>query len=279
MTIKIVTDSTAELTQEEIERYQITVIPMQYSIGGKLFTDQVDISPAEFLQKMENSKELPKTSQPSLGTFLDTFNMLTADGSEVLAILVAGTLSGTVQTAKMAARECQGKVTIVDSCFISRALGFQVLEAAKMAKAGKKVPEIVSRLETIRGNTKLYVILDTLENLVKGGRIGRGKGLVSSILNIKPIAAVENGVYTPISIARNYRQAIRQLVKTFKNDLNGKLPGKIALVHAGGLEMAERLKKQLQESFRQLEVPISETTPAISIHTGAGAVGLMFYTD
>lgn len=249
MTIKIVTDSTAELTRDEIEQYGITVIPLQYTLGGKVYTDGDDFSSGEFLQKIKESPELPTTSQPSLGTFVDTFNRLTEDGSEVLAILVAGTLSGTVQTAKMAARECKGKVTVVDSFFISRALGFQVLEAAIMIKEGRTVAEIMTRLERIRRNTKLYVILDTLENLVKGGRIGKGKALVSSLLNIKPIAMVENGVYTPVHIARNYRQALRQLVKTFKKDLSGKLPEKIALVHADGLEMAERLKKQLQESF------------------------------
>lgn len=279
MSIKIVTDSTAELTREEIEKYEITVIPIQYSLNGKVYTDHGDISPTEFLRKMAHSPELPKTSQPSLGTFLECFKQLTADGSEVLAILVAGTLSGTVATAKMAAQECGGKVTVFDSQFISRALGFQVLEAAQMAKQGKTIGEIITRLERIRRNTKLYVILDTLENLVKGGRIGKGKALVSSLLNIKPIAAVEKGEYTPLTIARNYRQAIRQLVKTFKKDLEGKLPRKIAIVHADGLEMAKNLKQQLQESFRELDIPISETTPAISIHSGPGAIGLMFYMD
>lgn len=100
MSIKIVTDSTAELTREEIEKYEITVIPIQYSLNGKVYTDHGDISPTEFLRKMAHSPELPKTSQPSLGTFLECFKQLTADGSEVLAILVAGTLSGTVATAK-----------------------------------------------------------------------------------------------------------------------------------------------------------------------------------
>ena len=102
----------------------------------------------------------------------------------MLAILVAGTLSGTLQTARLAAREVKGKVTIVDSLFISKALGFQVIEAAKMAAEGKSVEEITDRLEKIRSQTKLYVVLDTLENLVKGGRIGRGKGLISSLLNM-----------------------------------------------------------------------------------------------
>ena len=279
MSIKIVTDSTADLSQEVIDRYGITVIPMQYTLDGITYTDRVDITPAEFIEKMKGTKELPKTSQPSLGIFLKTFNELTADGSEVLAILVAGTLSGTLQTARLAAREVKGKVTIVDSLFISKALGFQVIEAAKMAAEGKSVEEITDRLEKIRSQTKLYVVLDTLENLVKGGRIGRGKGLISSLLNIKPIAAVQNGLYTPIVIARSYRQAIKQLANMFNKDIAGKRIGKISLVHADGLEMAERLKQKIRETTQSIDIPITETTPAIITHTGPGAIGLMFYTE
>ncbi|MCU9613634.1 DegV family protein [Caldibacillus lycopersici] len=279
MSIKIVTDSTADINKEMCERYQISVIPMQIILDGKTYIDRVDITPNEFLEKMKAADELPKSSQPSIGHFIELYDQLSADGSEIISIHLAGELSGTVRTAHAAALQCNGKVTVVDSTFISKALTFQVVEAAKMAQEGKTVEEIVNRLNHIRLRTKLYVVVNTFENLVKGGRIGKGKALIGSLLKIKPIASLEDGIYTPIANVRSYSQVVKNLVKHLKEDTDGKEIKEIGIVHADGMELATLLKEKILEAFEHLEILIEDTTPIISTHTGPGAIGFMYYAE
>lgn len=279
MKIKIVTDSTVDLTNEIIERYNISVLPLKIYLNGMTYTDRVDITPQDFIEKMKQSEELPKSSQPSVGEFLELYDRLAEESDEIISIHVAGALSGTVQTARLAAEQSKGKVTVVDSEFISKALAYQVLEAAQMAEKGSKIEEILERLAHVRKNTKLYVLLSTLENLVKGGRIGKGTGLIGSLLKIKPIAALENGVYTPIKVVRSYAQAVKQLANRFKDEIEGKKIKSINIVHADGMNLALQLKEKLQETIGNIELKIEETTPIISTHTGPGAIGFMFYTE
>jgi DegV family protein with EDD domain len=279
MTVKIVTDSTADLTKEEIEKYNIHVLPLRIELEGKAYTDRVNITPSEFIKKMKLSETLPKTSQPPIGDFVKKYRELVQDGSEVLSIHLSSALSGTVQTAHIAAEQCEGRITVIDSKFISKALAFQVVEAAKMASVGHAIEEIIDRIEHIRLQTKLYIIVDTLENLVKGGRIGKGKAMIGSLLNIKPIASLQNGAYQPLKKSRSFPLAIKQLMKYVKEDIKGKKLKAINLVHADGKHSAEIMKMKLYEFVGNLDIQISDTTPIISTHTGPGAVALMFYTD
>lgn len=202
-TIKIVTDSTAELTQAIIDHYNITVVPLTIHIDGDDYLDAVDISAEEFLEKMKHSKDLPKSSQPPAGKFKEIYDELGADGSQVLSIHMTGGMSGTVKSAESAASMTDTPVTVIDSRFISHALAFQVLEAAKLAEQGATMEEIVNRLQVIRKNTRLFVVVDTLDNLVKGGRIGKGRAMIGSLLSIKPIASLAGGEYTPVAKARS----------------------------------------------------------------------------
>lgn len=191
--IKIVTDSTAGLTPEEVAKYNIHILPLTVEIDGKTY-NATDIEPADFMAKMAASKQLPKSSQPAIGNFVDLFEELTADGSEVLAIHLTEKLSGTVLTAQQAADMVDGKVTVIDSEYIARALAFQVIEAAKMAQAGTNtVEDILTKIASIRAKTKLYICVVTLENLIKGGRVGRMQGIIGSLLNIKLIAKLQDG--------------------------------------------------------------------------------------
>lgn len=279
MAIKIVTDSTADLTAEESNKYGIHIIPLHIELNGETFLDGVNITPSEFIEKMKASEELPKTSQPSYGNFSEMYERLTADGSEVLSIHVAGPLSGTVQTATSTAKHFDGKVTVVDSLFISKGLAFQVIEACKLAASGKTRDEILHRLEEIRKSTRLYVILDTLDNMLKSGRIGKGKALIGSLLHIKPIAGLIDGMYMPVANVRNYKQAIKHIINFFKEDVDGKIIKGIYLAHADGLELATKMKEKLQELYKNIEINIVETTPIISTHTGPGTVGLTFYAE
>ncbi|MGM0864842.1 MAG: DegV family protein [Bacillota bacterium] len=277
--IKIVTDSTVDLSDEVVKELDIHVVPLSISIDGETYLDRVDLSPLSFLEKMKASKELPKSSQPSAGTFVELYDELGKDGSKVLSIHMTGGMSGTVRSAESAAEMSSSDVAVVDSRFISKGLAFQVIEAAKLAKEGKPLEEILKTVGTIRQNTNLFVVVDTLENLAKGGRIGKGRAMIGSLLNIKPIASLEGGEYTPVAKVRSHSQVVKYLTTQFLDDVKGKTIRGVGLVHADGLQLAQNLKAKIIEKTGYDQIDIVPTTPIISTHTGIGAIGFMYYTD
>lgn len=169
--IKIVTDSSCGVTDQEVADYDITIVPLTVMIDDTIYVERETISNEEFLTKMQNSKALPKTSQPPIGKFVEVFDKLGADGSQVICFNMLEAISGTVHAAEQAAQLSKTDVTVVDSQTTDRALAFQVIEAAKLAQAGKNREEILKAAEDIRDHTKLYMGVMTLDNLVKGGRI------------------------------------------------------------------------------------------------------------
>ncbi|WP_075982020.1 DegV family protein [Bacillus massilinigeriensis] len=277
--IKIVTDSTVDLSNEIIEKYDLEVVPLSIHIDGVTYVDRVDITPVEFIQKMGQASELPKSSQPPTGVFLELYDRLADEGYEIISIHMTGGMSGTVQSAETAAQMSKAKVTVIDSRFISKALSFQVIEAAKMALNGKSSEEIIERINEVRTATKLFVVVDTLENLVKGGRIGKGKGLIGSLLHIKPIASLEGGVYNPVHSVRSHTQVVKYLAKQFAEDVKGKTIKGVGIAHAEGQELANKLKNLIFEMTGYDKVEIDYTTPIVSTHTGAGAIGFMYYFE
>ncbi|MBY0096642.1 DegV family protein [Mesobacillus maritimus] len=277
--VKIVTDSTVDLSDEDFQKYGIHVVPLAITIDEENFLDRVNITPSQFMEKMKNSKELPKSSQPPVGEFVKVYEQYAEEGYEILSIHMTGGMSGTVGSAETAAGMVAGHVKVIDSRFISKALAFQVIEAAILAKQGKSMDEIVARLDEIRGQTQLFVVVNTLENLVKGGRIGKGKAMIGSLLNIKPIASLEGGVYTPVSKARSHSQVVKFLAQKFAEDAKGKMIKGVGLVHADGSELAEKLKTAIIEFTGYRDIHIEDTTPIVSTHTGPGAIGFMYYLE
>ncbi len=277
--IKIVTDSTADLTQDVIEKYGIHVLPLSISVNGQTYLDRVDLQPDEFIEEMIKSEELPKTSQPAMGTFVEMYDKLGEDGSEVLSIHMTSGMSGTVATANSAATMTDTKVTVVDSQFITHALAYQVIEAAKMANEGRSLEDIIKRIDEVRKNTRLYVVVDTLENLVKGGRIGKGKAFIGSLLNIKPIANLEGGAYNPVTKVRSQGQIVKTLTKIFEQDTAGKSIKAVAIPHAKAIPLAESVKAAVEKVSGFTQSEIFYTTPIISTHTGPGAIGFMYLAE
>ncbi|WP_142826345.1 DegV family protein [Planococcus soli] len=276
--IHIVTDSTADLKPEVIEKYDLHVVPLNIQIGGKSYLDRVDLEPESFLELMKTSDEMPKSSQPAPGIFKELYDELGKNGDQILSIHMTGGMSGTVESAKAAAQLTDSAVTVIDSRYISHALTFQVFEAADMARAGKSMSEIVARVEQIRLNTKLFVVVDTLDNLVKGGRIGKGRALLGSLMKIKPIASLDDGEYTPVAKVRSHKQVVEYLMKDFMDRTAGKIVKGVGIAHANGLAMAEPLREKIKETGFT-DIKFDFTTPVISTHTGIGAIGFMYYTD
>ncbi|WP_307891796.1 DegV family protein [Bacillus swezeyi] len=277
--IKIITDSTADLGEETLRKYNISVLPLSIAIDGIVYRDQLDIQSDEFIEKMESAKELPKSSQPPLGAFIELYEKLAADGSELISIHLSSELSGTFQTAVSASNMVDASITVIDSMYISKGLGFQVVRAAALAQQGWTADAIIKDLEDLRDRISLYVTIDNFENLIKGGRIGRGKALLGSLLKVKPIARLEDGIYTPEKNVRSTSQLIRYLTGQFLSAVKGRTVQAIGIAHADALDLANKLKASLLEHIPGIDIDVSYTTPIISVHTGKGAIGFTFYTD
>jgi DegV family protein with EDD domain len=276
--IHIVTDSTADLTTEQIAQYSIHVVPLNIQIDGKSYIDGVDVQAESFLEMMRTSKELPKSSQPAVGVFQELYDELGKNGDKIISIHMTGGMSGTVKSAQAAAGITNSDVTVIDSRFISYALSFQVIEAAQLAQQGTPVEDIIKHLDNVREKTKLFVVVDTLDNLVKGGRIGKGRALIGSLLSIKPIASLEGGEYTPVHKARSHKQVVQYLYKQFIDDTAGKTVKYVGLSQANGYAMSDPLKKLIEDSGFN-DVQVAFTSPVISTHTGIGAIGFMYAVE
>ena len=197
MTVRIVTDSSCDLSADDIERYQITVVPLTIRFGDDEFTDGQDLSAEDFYAKMADSDELPSTAAPAPGAFEVAFRDLAANGaSAVVCVNLSFALSATGESAQAAARATDGEVDVrvVDSGKVSVGLGLMVKAAAAAAQAGHSADEIESQLADLKGRVFIYAVLDTLENLKKGGRIGTAQALLGSALSIKPCLDLTSGV-------------------------------------------------------------------------------------
>ena len=266
--IKIVTDSSVTIEPEVAKELDITIVPLSVMVDGVVYSD-ADLEEGEFLRLMQSSRNLPKTSQPPVGVFADIFEHLAENGAQIISIHMSHALSGTVEAARQGATLANADVTVVDSSFTDQAMKFQVTEAAKMAKEGASLDEILAKIEEVKEKTELYIGLSTLENLVKGGRIGRVSGLISSLLNIRVIMQMKDHQLEPIVKGRG--------AKTFKkwlDDLTASLQNKqvveIGISYAGDPELAQEMKESLQPYVKK-PISVLETGSIIQTHTGENA--------
>ena len=266
--IKIVTDSSITIEPELAKDLNITIVPLTVMIDGVVYSDS-NLKEGEFLQLMKSSKNLPKTSQPPVGVFAEVFEDLSAEDVQIISIHMSHALSGTVEAARQGATLAKADVTVVDSSFTDQAMKFQVVEAAKMAKAGATLEEILQKLEEVKAKTELYIGVSTLENLVKGGRIGRVTGLISSLLNIRVVMQMTNHTLTPLVKGRGAK-TFKKWLDDLKESLKEKEIEEIGISYAGGPEFANQMKEELQE-FVEKPISVLETGSIIQTHTGENA--------
>lgn len=266
--IKIVTDSSITIEPHLLEELQITVVPLSVMIDGVIYSDN-DLEEGQFLQLMRQASNLPKTSQPPVGVFAETFSDLSKDGSQIISIHLSHTLSGTVEAARQGANLSGEDVTVIDSTFTDQAAKFQVVEAARLAEAGASKQEILEAIESIRQKTELYIGVSTLENLVKGGRVGRVTGLLSSLLNIRVIMEMKDHELRPIIKGRG-NKTFKKWVDDFVDVLSKKEVAEIGISYAGGPTFAKEIKELLQPYVNK-EISVLETGSIIQTHTGEDA--------
>ena len=273
--IRIVTDSSITIEPELVEKYNITVVPLSVMVDGVIYSDSDLREEGRFLDMMKHSKELPKTSQPPVGLFAETYEKLVKEGAEqIVAIHIMHTLSGTCEASRQGASLSGADVTVIDSGFTDQCLKFQVVEAAKLAEAGASLDEIVARVEEVKSKSELHIGVSTLENLVKGGRIGRVTGLLSSLLNIRVIMELKDYQLNTIAKGRGAKPFTKWL-DSYINGIKDKdrKVAEIGISYAGTPDFAHEMAEKLEV----LGAPISilETGSIIQTHTGEGAFAVM----
>ena len=275
--VYIVTDSTADLTEEEGKQFEISIVPMNISIDDENYIDGVTITKDEFKQKMIASAELPKTAQPSIGRFVEIYDEFGKNGDSVISIQMMRSISGTVDAARQAADITETNVTVVDSDFTSRSMGMIVKEAAKAAQEGKTVEEILEIVEDAKKRTTLYLTVVNLDNLIKGGRISQVMGMFSNLLNIKLFLQVINGKIEIIqkgrglkSLQKKYDEIFEQM-KATPNGIQ-----EIGIMHAGLSDFNEGNIARVRELFPDVPLTIVTTSPIIMSHTGVDAMAITY---
>lgn len=276
--IKIVTDSSITIEPDLVEALDITVVPLTVMIDGIVYSDNDLKEDGKFLSLMRNSKSLPKTSQPPVGLFAETYEKLIKEGAEqIVAIHITHSLSGTLEASRQGANIAGADVTVLDSSFTDQAMKFQVIAAAKLAQKGSSLEEILARVEEVKKKTELFIGVSTLENLVKGGRIGRVTGLISSLLNIRVVMELKNHALNPIAKGRGnktFNKWLDNLIATIKD----RKIAEIGISYAGTSDFANGLKDKLQ-AYVEKDIAVLETGSIIQTHTGEGAFAVMVHYE
>jgi DegV family protein with EDD domain len=277
--IAFVTDSTAYIPEDLIQKYQITVAPQVLIWGEQTYLDGIDIQPNEFYARLRTAKVMPTTSQVSVVSMHEAFKKLVDKGMDVLGIFLSAKLSGTMQSATQG-REMLGaaadKVTLIDSNTTAMAMGFQVLAAARAAGDGASLAECKALVEKAREHTGVYFAVDTLEFLHRGGRIGGAQRFIGSALNMKPILAVKDGRVEAEDRVRTKGKALNRVVELVAEQTRGKSPIRLATLHANAEQEARDLLERASRELGAIESILSTVSPAVGTHTGPGTVGLAF---
>ncbi|HJX69507.1 MAG TPA: DegV family protein [Dehalococcoidia bacterium] len=271
MAIRIVTDSTADLPKQLVEELGITVVPVYLRFGEEVYLDRVDISEDEFYRRLEKTTVHPSTVQPGPQDFLEVYRKLSPKADGIVSIHVSAKLSGTCNSALMAKDMLDTKcpVEVVDSQMVTMGLGLLVIAAATAAKKGESLDKIVKEVKKTIPKIHVLCLFDTLKYLLLGGRIGKAKALLGSILSVKPMITLKDGEIVPAGQVRTRAKGIDKLLEFGQNAKNIQ---DLAVVHSTTPDEAQNLAKQLGPTFDRKRIRMSRVGPALGVHTGPGAL-------
>ena len=273
MAVRVVTDSTSDISQEDAARWGITVVPLTIHFGTEALRDGVDIRPPEFFDRLVETKTLPKTSQPSAGVFLETYQRLAQETDQILSVHISGKLSGTLNSAR-AARDALGpraRVEVVDAETVSWPLGFAARSAAEAAAADASVEDCATAARDAVARTTLIFTLDTLEYLQRGGRIGRARAWIGGIFNIKPILTIKEGEIAPLERVRSRMRAEERLFElaTAEAELE-----RLAVCHSAMPDEVERWADRLRTTRPGVAVETAWLGPVVGVYAGPRTLGM-----
>jgi DegV family protein with EDD domain len=277
--VAIVTDSTAYIPRDLRENYPITVVPQVVIWENETFEDDVTITPEQFYTRLRTAKVMPSTSQVSVVNMHKAFGSLLEQGYEVLGMVVSAKLSGTYQSAVLGREELASgkeKVELIDTETTAMAMGFQVLAVAKAALDGASMDECKALAEKARAHTGVYLTVETLEFLHRGGRIGGAQRFLGTALNLKPILMVDGGRVEPVERVRTRGKALDRVVELVAERCAGKSPVRIATLHADAEVDAKALLDKIVPLVNPVEKVFAAVSPAVGANAGPGTVGLAF---
>jgi len=280
--IAFLTDSTAGVPGDLVSKHKITVVPLQVIFGTEAFRDGIDLTQEEFFKRLKASKPLPTTSQPSVADFEEAYKKLLNDPEveSIISVHLSSNLSGTYSAAAQAAERLKGdgtkRISVIDSLNVYMGEGLMVVNGVRMAEQGKSHDEIVQMIEGMKPKIKLLVLVDTLEYLAKGGRIGGAQAFLGGLLNVKPILHVHGGRVEPLERVRTRRKAMERLVEIGAEGTKGKRV-QIAVGHGEAAEDARALAEMTRQKMDIAEEFSSDLGPVISTHTGPGVIGFVYY--
>ncbi len=279
--VGVVTDSCASIPEDLIAALDIQVVPYNVHIQGRAYKDLVDLHRREFYEYLTTATEFPKTANPGPGDFLEVYQKLAETTPEIISIHMTSIGSAAYQAAQVAVgmlREtCPDvQVKVVDSRQTAMCYGWMAIEAARAAQAGQSLAEIADRVQDMVPRSRMIMTADTLKYLYMGGRIGRAKHLVGSLLNIKPLISMEDGVIVALGQARSRCKAYQRMVEIMQEMSEPQTGFQVAITHAAAHDEAEKLRAMVEEGVRCQEMLIAELSPALGVHTGPGTVGVCF---
>jgi len=282
--VAIVTDTTACIPQEQVERYGIKVVPMTIIFGDKVYRDGIDISPTEFYTLLRKAEKLPTTSHPSPDHFLDAYREASRRAPNILCITISSHFSATFNSAQLATEMAKTTlpntaIEVLECGTAAAGQGLIVLAAARVADSGGNLNEVKKTARTIMHQVNLFATLDTLHYLAKGGRVPQAAALVNLLLKIKPIFTLNHGEAHTIALPRTIPGAVKRILKLMKQKVVKKQPLHVAVMHADALDEAVALRNRIASHFDCAELFITEFTPVMGVHTGPGLVGIAFYSE
>lgn len=274
MTVKIITDSTSDITDDLAQQLGITVIPLTISFGHDSYLDRVEMSTDDFYKRLSSENVFPKTTQPSPHTFADAYNKLAEETDEILVIVISGKLSGTFQSATNAKELVTNKkcrIEVIDSHQTAMGLGLLAITAAEMANEGKGLTEIAEQIEKLAPHAAPVMAFDTVKYLVKGGRVGKAQGVVGSLLSVKPILTMKDGEVSPLTRVRSIKASEDYLYKHVASHKNIK---KLAVEHATTPETADELVERLSELYPKDKIYRSTVSPVLGAYMGPNVLSV-----
>lgn len=280
--IGIVTDSTCDIPDDLIKKYDITIIPHFIIWGTEQFRDRIDLQPIDFYRRLVTDPVYPSSSQAGIPEFKKAYEDLILKGiNEIITLTVSSAMSGAYHMAQEAAKLVNIPVSVVDGKGPTMSLGWQVLAAARARDAGADVKSILAMLEDLKQKLVQYVSMDSIEYLQKGGRIGDAIKWVGSLLKIKPLVSINHrsGRVEPVSLARTHKASVEQMYNKFFEHFKGKKNLHIAVLHGNVLDEAQVLAERIQNEFHPVEMIINITGPVLGINTGPGALALAGYAE
>jgi DegV family protein with EDD domain len=280
--IAVVTDSCASIPPELVESLQIEVVPYYLHKGHETLRDQIDISPSEFFRWLATTDKLPTTANPGPGDYLTTFARVARHAEGIVSIHMTSKGSGAYQSAcvaqEMARTELPGvKIEVVDTLQTAMVHGWAAVEAARAAQAGASLDQVVAVARRVAETGCMIQVADTLRFLYMGGRIGRAQNLMGTLLNVKPVIGMQDGIIIPFGQARGTSQAYAKVLDLMRQRGAANRPIKVGITHVAAPERAELLAGLVKQAFDCRETWISELSPALGVHAGPGTVGVNFF--